>query len=331
MKSLQNAADLAGLDTEQKQIALAIQEAEIKNGGPIEDSQRRQIENAITLRHETEDAQAAAKKYADDLQRTSDRIAGDLSRALGDQFFAAFKGESQNAWEAFKDYGLRALANLTAELATSVLRPFINSVAGIITPGPGVAGAAGATGLSGASGAGASVGGVIAAGSGGGLGTLGGGFLGAASAGLGVLRLLQGGSLTQGLLLGGGATSFLSGAFGDAATASIGNSVSAFTSPLASIGGFAVSTLLSQLGIGNNTGGQIGSVVGGIGGSIAGTALLGTVLGSFAGPVGADRRHRARPDLRRAAGRRAQVGRAGRRGRHRHPQRPLLPVDHRVG
>ena len=299
---LEDAARAEGLSTTEKKVQLALQEAQNKLVNEygtklrdLTDAERERVRIAVEHKDQIEAQREATKKFADEVQRQTDRIADNLSRALGDQFFAALTGKAGNFWQAFRDMGLRAISNLAAETVTNALfRPLIQQFVGgnaAMLGIPSVAQFAQAQQTGGSatalSASGGPILGAIGAGGAGSIGSFGGGLLGGASAAIGLGNVLFngaswfGGNIGLSQTIGQGFQDLFG--FGGA---DVAGAAQQFTSPFNAIGSFAANFLLDKIMGSGGIGSQIGSTIGGIAGSfipIPGGTIIGSVLGNLIG------------------------------------------------
>jgi hypothetical protein len=162
IKSLQLEADTLGMSNRQKEMRIALERA----GAAATDEQRRKILELIDAKHNDidaterqkkaeeakrkaeEEAERARQKAAEEERRRIERAEADARREAeraeqemrrrvehstdrlvdfaGDAIFDRLTGRATSFWDTFKNYGLRTISQLAAEMA---FRPLITSVA----------------------------------------------------------------------------------------------------------------------------------------------------------------------------------------------------------
>lgn len=277
---LEREADLAKLTSEERAIQLKLIEAQKTAGRDLTADEKDRLTNAVRAREAAEKTRRDAERAAQEMERAIARSTDRVVDFGGDAIYKALTGKFESAWDFFKDVGLRAIAQVAAEM---VFRPI---VAPIMQAGVQLAAQAGLGALFGLPAGGAAAG---AASGGVGLGTVAGAAgLGYQAAGLGGGDIL--GSISE--FLGFGGSSFQ--AAGEVAASG------ASASMLASSGGVsgALAAVAPYLSIGAGlfsvynafTDPTPTNIVAGLGGAYAGTSaalgLAGLSTLPFAGPIG---------------------------------------------
>ncbi len=277
---LEREADLAKLTSEERAIQLKLIEAQKTAGRDLTADEKDRLTNAVRAREAAEKTRRDAERAAQEMERAIARSTDRVVDFGGDAIYKALTGKFESAWDFFKDVGLRAIAQVAAEM---VFRPIVAPImqAGVQLAAQGGLGAL--FGLpAGAAAAGAASGGV-------GLGTVAGAAgLGYQAAGLGGGDIL--GSIGE--FLGFGGAGFQ--AAGEVAASG------ASASMLASSGGVsgALAAVAPYLSIGAGlfsvynafTDPTPTNIVAGLGGAYAGTSAAMSLAGlsalPFAGPIG---------------------------------------------
>ena len=101
--------------------------------------QQREADNAAR------EAERALEDYARSVERAADRVAGSIERTLSDTLFDTLRGETRDFWEDFKEFSLRAVADVAAQIArTTIIQPIVQTVVG---SSPGLFGVQGTSGV----------------------------------------------------------------------------------------------------------------------------------------------------------------------------------------
>jgi hypothetical protein len=268
IKKIEEEAKIVGESKEDQEVIRAIIEAQNKlydeQGKKIRDitdEERKRIEGAVRDRQRIEKENRDIERAKREAEREADKIRQQQEHAVeqstdrlvdfaGDAIFDRLSGRTKSFWETFRDFGLRAIAQLAAEMA---VRPLVMPIVASVVGGVGGSPVGGSGGLLGGGGG---FGDILSLGSnlfgGGGLGSGGSllsgmgvsgfgsgmGFLGAGGIGLGIGGLIGSfspfGKTGYGGMIGGG------------------------------IGG------LAGFALGGPIGAVVGSVLGGLGGSLFG-------------------------------------------------------------
>jgi hypothetical protein len=268
IEALESESQLAGMSKDDQEVIRALIEAQNrlydeqgKKIRDITDEERKRIEGAVRDRQRIEKENRDIERAKREAEREADKIRQQQEHAVeqstdrlvdfaGDAIFDRLSGRTKSFWETFRDFGLRAIAQLAAEMA---VRPLVMPIVASVVGGVGGSPVGGSGGLLGGGGG---FGDILSLGSnlfgGGGLGSGGSllsgmgvsgfgsgmGFLGAGGIGLGIGGLIGSfspfGKTGYGGMIGGG------------------------------IGG------LAGFALGGPIGAVVGSVLGGLGGSLFG-------------------------------------------------------------
>ncbi len=281
---LETEAELATLTTAQREVQLALINAQKVAGKELNDVERERVETAVRAGQAARDAQDAARraqaeaeKAAQEVTRLAEGVTGTIESGFHDAFFSIFRGsENRDLVGDFLDFVQDGFARLLADMATmALIRPIVLPIV---------------TSLVGGGAAGALVGG------GGPLGGGGGGgfnipglnlFSGSITDSLNAFGTNLGFSgFTGGVTSGFDAAGFISagGRFGPSGANLFG--ATTFGQFLGAAGlGFGAGTLINSLFGGNPLGGTIGSGIGSLGGAVFGSIFpgIGTLLGGLIG------------------------------------------------
>ncbi len=265
---LEREADLAKLTTEERALQLKLIEAQKTAGRDLTADEKERLTNAVRAREAAEKTRRDAERAAQEMERAIARSTDRVVDFGGDAIYKALTGKFESAWDFFKDVGLRAIAQVAAEM---VFRPI---VAPIMQAGVQLAAQAGLGALFGLPAGGAAAGAAGAAGSLGNLASAGGlGYSIAQSLGIGGSSFQAAGEVAA-----SGASASMLGA-----SEGIGGVLSA-VAPYASIAGglFGVYNAISNPTPTN--------IIAGLGGAYAGVSagmsLAGLSALPFAGPIG---------------------------------------------
>lgn len=258
IEKLENEGKLSAQTNEEREVGRALYEAQAKlvdelgnKVRDLTDAERARITQAVKAKEAFEQQAKAAEKMKQEMERAAARSTDRLVDFAGDALFDRLMGKSQNFWESFRQWGMRAISQLAAEM---VFRPIIAPIMqSVVSAAPAL------FGVSGVNPATQTV-------SGGGLGSMfsspvsslfstGGSLISSALGGSGGLLQTIGGAIGGALGLGGGSAAL--GAFSSAA----------FASTAAATGTAAAATAGSSLAAGGVLGAAAGAP-----GAIAGTA-----------------------------------------------------------
>ncbi len=282
---LEREVELAKLTTAEREIQLKLIEAQKTAGRDLTADEKERLTNAVRAREAAEKTRRDAERAAQEMERAIARSTDRVVDFGGDAIYKALTGKFENAWDFFKDVGLRAIAQVAAEM---VFRPII---APIMQAGVQMAAQAGLGALFGLPSGAAAAG---AAGAGGGLGNL------ASAGGLGysIAQSLGFGSSAAQIVpnavytVGGGATALsaseaaqelVAASAASGGTGAVGSALSAAAPYLSVAGGaFGIYNAISDPTPTN--------IIAGLGGAYAGASALGSLAGlgalPFAGPIG---------------------------------------------
>ncbi len=165
---LEREADLAKLTSEERAIQLKLIEAQKTAGRDLTADEKERLTNAVRAREAAEKTRRDAERAAQEMERAIARSTDRVVDFGGDAIYKALTGKFESAWDFFKDVGLRAIAQVAAEM---VFRPI---VAPIMQAGVQLAAQAGLGALFGLPAGGAGAAGAAGAGGGVGLTTIGG-------------------------------------------------------------------------------------------------------------------------------------------------------------